>query len=212
MTPWYLDAVESISLAGWENDGKMGCVAAIAISPSTEVTGGVRGTRRGCEFIDFLLSRPQSVGCVKRTMHYGLWCVSRTLQKFTSSERPGRAFPRGPWERGDRDGSTTAVPTATGTVGTRMFDNFQTSGPNRWPGRMWWPRRNSSMVIAPFSGGLDARWYDAACAGGDLQTVSGRAAERRLARRENGSRTVRRPTRGQGSSRSGGPSGECQKV
>ena len=27
------------------------------------------------------------VGCVKRTSHYRLWCVSRTLQNFTTSPR-----------------------------------------------------------------------------------------------------------------------------
>ena len=47
-------------------------------------------TLRGCESIDCTLARPQSVGCVKRTMHDGLWCVSRTLQKFTAS--PCAAF------------------------------------------------------------------------------------------------------------------------
>ena len=35
---------------------------------------------RGCELFDFASPWPQSVGCVKRTIHYGLWCVSRTLQ------------------------------------------------------------------------------------------------------------------------------------
>ena len=47
-------------------------------------------TLRGCESIDCTSARPQSVGCVKRTMHDGLWCVSRTLQKFTAS--PCAAF------------------------------------------------------------------------------------------------------------------------
>ncbi|MCD4726363.1 MAG: pyridoxal phosphate-dependent aminotransferase family protein, partial [Pirellulales bacterium] len=31
--------------------------------------------------------------CVKRTMHYRLWCVSRTLQKFTAAERRRRCVP-----------------------------------------------------------------------------------------------------------------------
>ena len=45
---------------------------------------------RGCESFDYTSARPQSVGCVKRTMHDGLWCVSRTLQRFTASEAQRR--------------------------------------------------------------------------------------------------------------------------
>jgi hypothetical protein len=43
-------------------------------------------TLRGCEFIKTMSLRPQSVGCVKRTNHNGQWCVSRTLQKITTSD------------------------------------------------------------------------------------------------------------------------------
>jgi hypothetical protein len=42
---------------------------------------------RSCEYFDFASLWTQSVGCVKRTAHYRSWCVSRTLQKFTTSDR-----------------------------------------------------------------------------------------------------------------------------
>ena len=45
---------------------------------------------RGCDLFDSASPRPQSVGCVKRTIRYKLWCVSRTLQKITTSESSSR--------------------------------------------------------------------------------------------------------------------------
>ena len=38
----------------------------------------------------------RSVGCVKRRVRYGLWCVSRTL-KFTTSERKATGKVRERW-------------------------------------------------------------------------------------------------------------------
>ena len=43
--------------------------------------------RRGCECFDSTSVRPQRVRCVERTTHDRLWCVSRTLRRFTPAER-----------------------------------------------------------------------------------------------------------------------------
>ena len=49
--------------------------------PARTFSGESPRPLRGREFFDSTFGWPQSVGCVKRTMHDGRWCVSRTLQK-----------------------------------------------------------------------------------------------------------------------------------
>ena len=68
---------------------------------------------RGCESFDYTSARPQSVGCVKRTVHDGLWCVSRTLQRFTASEAQRRISAEVPVRADIPPASAVTAPPAT---------------------------------------------------------------------------------------------------